>query len=415
VNPLTTLAMAWRAVRSHKLRSALTTLGIVIGIGAVITFVTLGASLQASIVSEVSAEEADAIYVWAGPGDGGGQGGPGFGAEPVFTERDLAELRDIDAVEDVVPVGPVPTSALTHANDTVSRAQGVLATAPAYLAGADLRDGRPFDPGADEAVLNPAAAEQFETPVTVGDEVTVTFTGGDTRTVTVVGLLNDSTALSPFEGFGETPRVYVPTDPFYTTSLEVPDRGQQTVYARLVVEATGVEAVERATDAARAYLEGDSDARSLVPASSTFRLQTSEDLLGQIREILDILTGFVTGIAVISLVVASIGIANIMLVSVTERTREIGIMKAVGAQNRAVLSLFLVESVILGVVGAVLGIGVGVATAILAADYVGIPVTFDLTWFGIAVGVGVLVGVVAGLYPAWRAARTDPIEALRYE
>jgi putative ABC transport system permease protein len=100
---------------------------------------------------------------------------------------------------------------------------------------------------------------------------------------------------------------------------------------------------------------------------------------------------------------------------VTERTREIGIMKAVGAQNRDVLGLFLVESVILGVIGSVLGIGLGVAGAALATTLLEFGLVLPFAWFAVAVAVGVLVGVFAGLYPAWRAARTDPIEALRYE
>ena len=104
-----------------------------------------------------------------------------------------------------------------------------------------------------------------------------------------------------------------------------------------------------------------------------------------------------------------------MLVSVTERTREIGIMKAVGARNREVMQLFLVESVLLGAFGALVGLPLGVAGGWVATRYAEIPLTLAPGWFAVAVGVGVFVGVVAGLYPAWRAARVDPIDALRYE
>ncbi|MFC7082107.1 ABC transporter permease [Halorussus caseinilyticus] len=104
-----------------------------------------------------------------------------------------------------------------------------------------------------------------------------------------------------------------------------------------------------------------------------------------------------------------------MLVSVTERTKEIGIMKAVGAQNRDVLQLFLLEAVLLGTFGSILGIPVGVGGAYLAGQYIGLSLVLPFEWFAIAVAVGVLVGVVAGLYPAWSAAKTDPIDALRYE
>jgi putative ABC transport system permease protein len=123
----------------------------------------------------------------------------------------------------------------------------------------------------------------------------------------------------------------------------------------------------------------------------------------------------VTGIAVISLVVAAIGIANITLVSVTERTKEIGIMKAVGATNRDTMQLFLTESVLLGTTGAVLGVPVGLAVAWGATRFAEVGFRLAVDWIGFAVVVGIGVGIVAGLYPAWRASRVDPIDALRYE
>ena len=127
------------------------------------------------------------------------------------------------------------------------------------------------------------------------------------------------------------------------------------------------------------------------------------------------LTTFITSIAVISLVVGAIGIANIMLVSVTERTREIGIMKAVGAQNRDVLPVFLTQAVLLGIIGSVFGVALGALAGYAATRYVGLPLVFAYEAVPVAIGVGLLVGVVTGLYPAWNAARVDPIDALRYE
>ncbi len=144
-------------------------------------------------------------------------------------------------------------------------------------------------------------------------------------------------------------------------------------------------------------------------------LQTSTELLQQLEDILGLLQNFIVGIAAISLVVGSIGIANIMLVSVTERTREIGIMKAVGAQNRDVLGLFLTEAVILGAIGAVLGTVLGLAVGYLGAWYIELPLVYPYEYVALAIAVGILVGVASGLYPAWQAARTDPIDALRYE
>lgn len=122
-----------------------------------------------------------------------------------------------------------------------------------------------------------------------------------------------------------------------------------------------------------------------------------------------------TGIAVIALVVGAIGIVNIMLVSVTERTREIGIMKAVGARNRDIMGLFFTEAIVLGGAGAIVGLPLGVVAGYGAAWYAGVPFTPAYEWFVIAIVVGILVGIIGGLYPAWRAAHVDPIDALRYE
>ncbi|MDZ7731379.1 MAG: ABC transporter permease [Natrialbaceae archaeon] len=254
--------------------------------------------------------------------------------------------------------------------------------------------------------------------VSVGDEIEIAYTGGETVSATVVGILETPSGLGQFQpGMGLTqPRVYGPTDPFAQTRLESPTTGEnQRVYTRLTVVAMDYEQVDAVSDRVEAYLEGDSDARELLPGSYEISVLTNEDFIDQIQDVLNTFTGFITGIAVISLVVGAIGIANIMLVSVTERTREIGIMKAVGFQNRDVLQLFLVEAVILGLIGSIIGIVVGVLAGYGTTQVLDLPFTFPPEWGAIAVVVGILVGVIAGLYPAWNGARIDPIEALRYE
>ncbi|NUC74087.1 ABC transporter permease [Haloterrigena sp. SYSU A558-1] len=434
------LRLAWRSIRGHKLRSSLTTLGIVIGIAAVIAFVTLGASLQEGVLGDVSPDDRRNVYGWAAEPET--EGGPLAGAQPVFSEDDLDEIERREGVEAAYGYMPLSTQALAYEGEISPQSDALVAAGPSYIRENRLAEGRQFEQGEREAVINPAVAGQFEEEVSVGDELTIALQGGQRTTVTVVGITESSEGLSPFEGFEPSPRVYVPTDPFYTEDAAAAfpsgdsgganngSDGNETetdgnssdandaLFLAIVVEAESTDdaAIERAKESARSYLESDeSDAGALLDDGLEVRLQTSAELLQQLEDVLNLLQNFIVGIAAISLVVGSVGIANIMLVSVTERTREIGIMKAVGAQNREILGLFLAEAVILGVIGAILGTLLGLVAGYLGAWYIDLPLVYPLEYVALAIVVGVLVGILAGLYPAWRAARTDPIDALRYE
>jgi putative ABC transport system permease protein len=413
MNPVESFRMSVRAIRGHRLRSVLTTLGVAIGVAAVITFVTLGASLQADVVGEVSGGQSPSMTVSTAPADD--QPGPPGEGQAVFTEHDVDRLRAAEAVAAVVPRGTVPISGLAAGGQTVgyNRLTATTLESFEYVATSEFVAGGPFEAGERELVVNEPAARLFPGNVTVGDTVTVVRQNGSRLNATVAGVL--AAEEGPF-GNDPFPQVFVPTDPFYETRLDAPSSDSpQPVYPSLTVVATGFESIEAVQEDVRTYLDTESDARSLKPGSYEFQVQTVEDLVDQIRELLDTFTAFVTGVAVISLVVGSIGIANIMLVSVTERTREIGIMKAVGAQHGDVLQLFLVEAVVLGVVGSLAGVVLGLLSAFAATRYVDLAMTFPVEWALIAVAVGMLVGVGAGLYPAWSAAKTDPIDALRYE
>ncbi len=403
-----TLRLAVRSLRSHKLRSALTVLGVVIGIAAVITFVTFGASLKADVVGEIDQSTANNIYVLSTPDDD--EGFPDR-PQPTFTEHDLQQISEREGVRRVVPQGTLETSALRAESDTVARQQ-ITVTTPDAFERASFRAGSAFESGTREVVVNRPARELFERNLSVGDTLVVSGRSNETTEVTVVGVVNRTASELPFQSFVDQPRFYVPTDPFYDTAVESPSLGvNQRTYPQVTVVADPAD-LTGTRQRVEAYLD-DSDAKQLQPPGYALSARTSGDIAAGLEDLITRLTRFVTGLALISLLVGAIGIANIMLVTVTERTREIGLMKAVGGRNRDVLVLFLTESALLGATGALLAVPVGIAGGWAATTYAEIPLTLAPVWFAVAVAVGVSVGVVAGLYPAWRAARVDPIDALR--
>ncbi|MGA9400096.1 ABC transporter permease [Haladaptatus sp.] len=420
MNVLESIRISWRNIREHKLRSTLTTLGVIIGVAAVITFVTLGASLQADIVNTVAGGNAATMYVSAqSPSQNGIPNFGGTGGQTIFTEHDVGGIRSLDGVEAAVPESGVAASTVAYNGSTVGR-QWVVVTSPPYFDVKNQRfiSGGSFQNGKREVVLNKPAARMFgDGNVSVGDSITVTrAANGEQINATVTGIVKPSGDSTLGLDSGPTPRIFAPTDPFYQRTVYSPAAKQnQRVYGRILVLANDPARVDAVQGRVYTYLGEHSDAKQLKSNNYKFKVTTQEELVNQVKRVSDTFTAYISGIALISLIVGAIGIANIMLVSVTERTREIGIMKAVGAQSADVLQLFLFEAILLGMFGSALGALVGYLGGYVAAQLIGLPLTFRVEWFGIAVVVGVFVGIVAGIYPAWDASHTNPIDALRYE
>jgi putative ABC transport system permease protein len=411
------IRISWRAITGHKLRSTLTTLGIIIGIAAVIAFQVLGGGFQEDLLGDIETEQDPVITVQT-------QIEGEFGAQSIddlnfYTERDVEAVRNTSGVEYVAPQAPIDTSRLSY-QDTEIPGGGlgglysVAGTRPSLFENSllNMTEGEPFS-GPNEAVVNTNTVEDlFDDNVSVGDQISLRINGTD-ENFTVSGIVDDS------DTGPEQPTIYISLDPYYTSTATV-DGTQQRAFPALVVGAESFNDLEQVKQDVDSYFQNDSDAAQLLEQSGqdddlTIEVQTIEDLLDQFSDILDQITLFLGGIAAISLLVGSIGIANIMIVSVTERTREIGVMKAVGAKKLDVIQLFLVEALILGIIGAIFGVVVGFGFGYLGVSYFSWPMTYPLDWATIAVIVGIIVGITSGLYPAWRAARVDPIEALRRE
>lgn len=417
------LRLAGRSLTGHRLRSALTVVGIVIGIATVVIFASFGTSVQTDVVGEFEDTSASEIFVVSGDlevGEFGGGGGNSFNlnqigdfARPAVTTHDIDALGQLDGVNSVILRGDVEVNGLTHKNNTLLLGDMTTTTPNAFLED-DFVAGEAFEQGAQgEIVLSESAAEQFESNVTVGETVELDYEGGPEE-FTVVGIT--TSARGGFANFG--PAVYTPVDPYYEQYGEVAEspsqRVEQTAFRQVTLTADPDNVVDVQGEIEQ-YFEQESDAKQILPEDVGLTVQSTADIVDGIESVLNDIIRLVSGIGLLALIVGAFGIANIMLVSVTERTKEIGIMKANGAQNREVMGLFLGEAVLLGIVGAVIGIPVGLAVGYGAAAYAEVGFTVPFGWIAGAALMGIGTGIVAGLYPAWRAARVDPIDALRYE
>ena len=409
MRPADYLVLALEDIRAAKLRSFLTSLGIIIGVGSVVLMMSIGAGVNATVTGAFSELGSTRITVSPsapraeGARPGGGFGGGG-GVASTLTVEDAAALAGVDGVAAVAPVLQVPARVDGPAR-TLNLA--VTATAPAYreATGQRLATGRLFAADAAEVVLNEAAAGQlFGGAGAVG--ATLRINGGD---FTVVGLFADQS--SPFAQGGPggdagegraNPAVYIPIE----RGLEL--AGTRHV-AQIVLTASSPERVEATTEGVRAALLARHNGVADFAASSF------QQLLASFTQIFDVFTLFLAAIAGISLVVGGIGIMNIMLVTVTERTREIGIAKAIGATSANVVLQFLVEAVLLSLLGGLLGLAVAWLGTVLLGQLLDLPALVTPAAIALALGVSAAIGVFFGVVPAWRAARLDPIVALRHE
>jgi putative ABC transport system permease protein len=404
-----TILIALRGIGANKLRSSLTVLGVLIGVGAVILLVAVGNGSSVAVQQRIQALGTNTLTVVNQQAAGGPQRGGTRSSAVRITDADVTALEDRTQAPDIVAVSPVVSvSGVTATrNDATATVASFVGSDDDYLAttARSVDVGRSLTPDdvtqhARVLVIGRTTAANLFTATEDVIGATVHLNGQAFRVVGVQAAKGsngaqdlDDVAIAPYTAVQDT----------------LSGRGQG--YPQVVVQAASADAL----DAAQSEIVAILDSRHAVTGASAspFLVRNQASLLQTSQETTQTFTVLLGAVAAISLLVGGIGVMNIMLVSVTERTREIGIRKAIGAPRSAILGQFVVEAVLLSLMGGLAGVAVGVLGSHF--DIAGVKPVIAESSIPLAFGVSLAVGLFFGIYPANRAAALRPIDALRHE